>query len=494
MKHSLRSYIGASLTALTMYGCSGKSPVQPITNLPSTNYNNLESKVQLTDENMTPEFRAFLSKPSTNQVRSYQDMTVGKSNIKDMFSLAKIPSTTGRVTGVEQLPYDLARFSVIFEAPGYQTRETKLIGDKNASAIDGDFEMVPVDPQVRTLYDEAARTTQTGGTMRWKNPPIIYISRSAELTKGAKVTDELMKQITDLVPSAFISQFGVYAQNADIRVVDDAPWVKLNPNQSGKWPARPPVGSIVIQYNNTIPGLGGASLWDDDKDGYMDKGTVWLRTSSNMEIAIKQEVGTMFLFENFPKTMPAGSSVYLESGTALSFTTTDTKAAQWGYNRPGLNMRDDKDNGWELTWKKNSAGVLIPCEERLLLKGTMYKPIVIPGDITGSSGTLDNKVDFDDFFAFAAAFGSKEGEQLYNTLADLNLDGSIGFEDFFEFAGNFGRMRQVPNVSTKPIYNPSVAKLESIATAKDRMKALVEEANQTPNQNMRKFVGKFYKN
>ena len=117
MKHSLRNYIGAGLTALTLgYGCASKSnPVSPV-NLPHPSYSTsaLENKLQLTEESMTPEFRAFLSKPSLNQVRSYQDMTVGKSNIKDMFSLAKIPSTTGRVTGVEQLPYDLARFSVIF--------------------------------------------------------------------------------------------------------------------------------------------------------------------------------------------------------------------------------------------------------------------------------------------------------------------------------------------------------------------------------------------
>src|SRR3989344_7978225 len=154
-----------------------------------------------------------------------------------------------------------------------------------------------------------------------------------------------------------------------------------------------------------------------------------------MESVIKQEVGTMFLFENFPTNLPPQSSVYLESGNSPTFTQTDTKAAHWGYSRPGLNMRDDKDDGWELKWRKNESGILIPCEERLLLNGVEYKPILIPGDFDSN-----NKVDSEDFFLFADAFGTQ------NELYDLNYNGQVDFDDFFMFADNFGRVRQLPNV------------------------------------------------
>jgi Tol biopolymer transport system component len=45
----------------------------------------------------------------------------------------------------------------------------------------------------------------------------------------------------------------------------------------------------------------------------------------------------------------------------------------------------------------------------------------------------DGKVDFDDFFLFAAAFGSS------NAQFDLDGDGAVGFSDFFIFAEAFGK-------------------------------------------------------
>ena len=49
----------------------------------------------------------------------------------------------------------------------------------------------------------------------------------------------------------------------------------------------------------------------------------------------------------------------------------------------------------------------------------------------------DGKVDFDDFFLFASAFGQKAMEA--NVRFDLDKDGDIGFGDFFIFAGDFGK-------------------------------------------------------
>jgi uncharacterized protein (DUF1501 family) len=47
----------------------------------------------------------------------------------------------------------------------------------------------------------------------------------------------------------------------------------------------------------------------------------------------------------------------------------------------------------------------------------------------------DGKVDFDDFFAFAQAFGSAD------SVYDLDKSGKVDFNDFFIFSDNFGRRR-----------------------------------------------------
>lgn len=55
--------------------------------------------------------------------------------------------------------------------------------------------------------------------------------------------------------------------------------------------------------------------------------------------------------------------------------------------------------------------------------------------------TLDDaKVDFNDFFALAEAFGSRKDAANFNPLADLNEDGAVDFNDFFIFAENFGKV------------------------------------------------------
>ena len=67
-----------------------------------------------------------------------------------------------------------------------------------------------------------------------------------------------------------------------------------------------------------------------------------------------------------------------------------------------------------------------------------------PGDFDGSF-----KVDFEDFFLFAAAFGqSGTGE---NAVFDLSVDNKIDFEDFFVFASVFGKQYDPPGGATKPL-------------------------------------------
>jgi len=61
-------------------------------------------------------------------------------------------------------------------------------------------------------------------------------------------------------------------------------------------------------------------------------------------------------------------------------------------------------------------------------------------EVLGLISLDDAKVDFNDFFALAEAFGSKKDAANFNPLADLNEDGAVDFNDFFIFAENFGKV------------------------------------------------------
>ena len=367
-----------------------------------------------------------------------------------------------QILGVEDMGNNIGRFHVSIASNGLETRDTWVLADLNSPAVLVYDELMQADSQVRTLYDEAVRSR--GYTRRWLQPPVIYVSKSTELTKGAKVTDPMLNEVLDVLKQDLPSQFGYYAEQADIRVVDEVPFIKNDPNQPGKWPAHPPEDSIVIQFNNMIPGLGSAGLSDYDKNGYIDNGVVFLRTTPiELKTTARQEIGTVFLFENFPKTMPPKSSVYLESQTAETFTPLDTAAAYWGYSRPGYNMKDDKDDGWGLS-SKEINGNLAPCEERLLLDGPVCALILIPGDFDE-----DNDVDFKDFLALAKNF-NKQGEFL---PGDINYDNKVNFADFLLFARNSGRTRWLG--ASKPTSSPE--EIPSEQSMEASIKALQESGN-----------------
>lgn len=57
----------------------------------------------------------------------------------------------------------------------------------------------------------------------------------------------------------------------------------------------------------------------------------------------------------------------------------------------------------------------------------------------GSDFDGNKKVDFDDFFLFAAVFGKKQGEAGFEAKFDLNKNGAVDFDDFFIFAADFGK-------------------------------------------------------
>ena len=59
--------------------------------------------------------------------------------------------------------------------------------------------------------------------------------------------------------------------------------------------------------------------------------------------------------------------------------------------------------------------------------------------ITAPNGTTPHTSDFEDFIAFATAFGTAPGDPNYNPLANTDNIDIINFEDFIAFAQTFGK-------------------------------------------------------
>ena len=51
----------------------------------------------------------------------------------------------------------------------------------------------------------------------------------------------------------------------------------------------------------------------------------------------------------------------------------------------------------------------------------------------------NGKVDFPDFLAFVAQYGTRRGDSRYEAKYDLNSDGAIDFQDFLSFASSYGK-------------------------------------------------------
>jgi hypothetical protein len=62
--------------------------------------------------------------------------------------------------------------------------------------------------------------------------------------------------------------------------------------------------------------------------------------------------------------------------------------------------------------------------------------ITIGADFDGNGA-----VDFEDFFAFAAAFGKRRGDAGFDAKYDLSQNGAVDFDDFFMFVDQFGYKR-----------------------------------------------------
>lgn len=96
---------------------------------------------------------------------------------------------------------------------------------------------------------------------------------------------------------------------------------------------------------------------------------------------------------------------------------TITAPASWaGQERVTLTARDPEGASASVTFTVIGAG--------------------LPGDFNG-----DGAVNFDDFFAFAGAFGTAQGQAGFDAKLDMDRDGRVDLDDFFLFAEAFGKGR-----------------------------------------------------
>ena len=94
----------------------------------------------------------------------------------------------------------------------------------------------------------------------------------------------------------------------------------------------------------------------------------------------------------------------------------------------------------------------------LLSIAFLIHPLILPSHVvlpSHASITLQSSpapdfdgsgvVDFADFLLFVKAFGSKEGQEQYESKYDLDSNGEIGLPDFLFFADNFGTDLNIAN-------------------------------------------------
>ena len=97
----------------------------------------------------------------------------------------------------------------------------------------------------------------------------------------------------------------------------------------------------------------------------------------------------------------------------------------------------------DVTGREFSIGLgLVTLSESLSSSDTLTTTSRISFNVPTTSTPDFNgngKVDFPDFLAFVAQYGTRRGDSRYEAKYDLNSDGAIDFQDFLSFASSYGK-------------------------------------------------------
>jgi subtilisin-like proprotein convertase family protein len=133
-------------------------------------------------------------------------------------------------------------------------------------------------------------------------------------------------------------------------------------------------------------------------------------------------------------TSPSGLTVILVSYAGFGGNLIETTFTQQKVPSLSRFVGENAAGTWTLTVVDNA-------EEDVGTLRRWWVTVLSPSGTAGLKSDFngDGKVDFDDFFMFADAFGRKRGEAGYDAKFDLDGGGTVDFNDFFMFADDFGK-------------------------------------------------------
>ena len=109
----------------------------------------------------------------------------------------------------------------------------------------------------------------------------------------------------------------------------------------------------------------------------------------------------------------------------------------------GFLARAEFTTAADVTGREFSIGLgLVTLSESLSSSDTLTTTSRISFNVPTTSTPDFNgngKVDFPDFLAFVAQYGTRRGDSRYEAKYDLNSDGAIDFQDFLSFASSYGK-------------------------------------------------------
>lgn len=212
----------------------------------------------------------------------------------------------------------------------------------------------------------------------------------------------------------------------------------------------PPASAQVITALPPATGGDPAGEWQADSTGYQvyvppDLSSLNLTFSGRLRgrFAVKRD-------STYTANYIVSAKASVNFLGQRTFDLTDTANASGRYSVRGTRMivtgLDSANSVDTLSYsvKADTLLLMVPITDprvtafgiRIILVLPFKRDTVSPGVSADFNG--NGRVDFDDFFMFAEAFGKQRGEVGFNAKFDLNADGAINFDDFFIFAERFG--------------------------------------------------------
>lgn len=290
-------------------------------------------------------------------------------------------------------------------------------GDVTVS-VEGDTVRFPSLYQVQTAAGLAFPLRPRNALHLTALPPVLTLPAPLTLRADSSLTLNLTSLATDPEFGGRQLQWAVTARDSGVAVAvdDSARTVKIAPRRAF-------AGATVLTFIATNPA------------GFSAKGDVALQvTPPNRPPAIspqfpaevrlmdgKAEPISLLLLVTDPDVTTlllrwsfTGQKVVTLT-VSISAVLTITAPASWiGQERVTLTARDPEGASASVTFTVIGAG--------------------LRGDFNG-----DGAVNFDDFFAFAGAFGTAQGQAGFDAKFDMDKSGRVDLNDFFLFAEAFGR-------------------------------------------------------